>query len=211
VEKLRVGDRHHRVLPAGDDLHRGEDLGQEPGQQRELLGITAHIAGRFREAVAPVGLDVVGDDVAVGRGRAEGGHQPGDQGPGVLGPEGVDVRRFDQLLQRPADFQRIGGTAAADDQAPEPPGMAGRGEQRRRRADVRADQVRIADVPLVQDPDQELAHRRRRQQAGPPFGAPEARQVDGHQPRDAGQPRPHPVEGVQALGPRAGQHEVLAG
>ena len=89
--------------------------------------------------------------------------------------------------------------------------MAGRGEQRRWRADVGAHQVRIADVPLIQDPDQELAHRRGGQQVGSPLGAAETRQVDRQQPRDARQPRPHPVEGVQALWPRTGQHEVLAG
>jgi hypothetical protein len=89
--------------------------------------------------------------------------------------------------------------------------MPGRGEQRGRRADVRADQVRVGDVPLVEDPDQELAHRHGREQIGASFGPAESGQVDGQQARDAGQPGPHPVEGVQALRPRTGQHDVLAG
>ena len=134
-----------------------------------------------------------------------------DQRLGILRPDDADVRRVDHLLQRPVDLQRAGSTPAADDQAADPPGMAGRSEQPGWRADVGADQVRIGDVPLVEDPDQELAHRHRGEQIGAPFGAAEAGQVDGQQPRDAGQPRPDRVEGVQALGPRAGQHEVLAG
>jgi hypothetical protein len=53
--------------------------------------------------------------------------------------------------------------------------MVGGGEERGWRPDVGTDQMRMLDAPLIEEQDQELAHRDRREQLSPPFGAAEAR------------------------------------
>lgn len=55
------------------------------------------------------------------------------------------------------------------------------GEQRCRSADVRADDMRSVQLPLIDQSNDELAHRLRRQEIVPALGSAEAREVDGNQ------------------------------
>jgi hypothetical protein len=86
--------------------------------------------------------------------------------------------------------------------------MAGRGEQTGPGADVGPDHVRVLQAEGIGQPDDELAHRRRRQQVVPALGMPVSRQVDRHQMRVLRELIPDAVEGEQAFRPRAQQQRV---
>jgi hypothetical protein len=92
---------------------------------------------------------------------------------------GVGVQ--DPRRQRLAELDRHGGSAGAHDRAGDPLGMRGRREQGGRGSDVRRDDVRRAQIGLIDELGQELAHRSRRQQVLAAFGGAEAGQVNGEQ------------------------------
>ena len=75
--------------------------------------------------------------------------------------------------------------------------------------DIGGDEVRLGDPPFVEEAHDELPHRPRRQQVGTAIGQAEAGKVEGQQPGVGREGWPDPAEGVEALGPRAGQHDPL--
>jgi hypothetical protein len=79
--------------------------------------------------------------------------------------------------------------------------MRGRGEQGGGGADVGVDDVRAREAESVGGADDELAHRPRRQRIAA-LGMTEPGQVDHHQVRVLGEPRPHRLERQQAFWPR---------
>jgi len=96
----------------------------------------------------------------------------------------IDARRFDDVLQESANLQRKGTCARADDQdqASKAARIVGGSEQGCRGPHVRADEMGFANLPFVEQPDDELAHWQGRQEVGAAFGSAEARQVDRQQP-----------------------------
>jgi hypothetical protein len=80
VEKLRVGERDYAVVAAVDDRDRRRDLGQQPGQHGQFLGVSAGIAHRLGKAVAVVAGQVVRADV-VGYPACDGVQRRADDHP----------------------------------------------------------------------------------------------------------------------------------
>jgi hypothetical protein len=76
-------------------------------------------------------------------------------------------------------------------------------------ADVGPDDVRACEPEGVGSVDDELAHRPRRQQRIAALRMTEPWQVDRHQVRVLGEPRPHRLERQQAFWPRAQQQGVI--
>jgi hypothetical protein len=64
MEVAGVGQGHQGVPAAGDDLHWRVDRGKELAEALELFGVAPQVAGRLREAVTRVGLDVVLDYIS---------------------------------------------------------------------------------------------------------------------------------------------------
>jgi hypothetical protein len=69
--------------------------------------------------------------------------------------------------------------------------------------------VRVFEPELVGEPDDELAHRARRQERVAPLGMAEARQVDRDEMRVLSEAVPHLVEGMNALRPGAQEERVV--
>lgn len=146
-----------------------------------------------------VGVEIVGE--AGGDGLDRGG----DRAPRVDLPEGVEARRPDELGERAAGLERPGDRAAADGQAAEARRISRREEERRGGSNVRTDDVRRSQVPLVDQSAQELAHRVRRDQLRATLRVPEAGQVDGDHAPDRGEAAPDATEGPERLRPRRRQ------
>jgi hypothetical protein len=82
----------------------------------------------------------------------------------VGGAIALDVRCDDPVVEDPTELERIGGTAAPEDDAPQAAWVVGSREQQGAGADVRADGVRLLEPELIGEPDDELPHRARRQE-----------------------------------------------
>jgi len=101
----------------------------------------------------------------------------------------------------------MGGAATTDHEAREQVRVVGRGEQRSGSPDVRPDDVRPTEVCLRHEPRQEVAHGAWCQQVVVAFRATETGQVDAEQAGVRRECLPHASEGVEALGPRAGEQD----
>src|SRR6266581_5386430 len=117
VEVLVVRPRHEVIVTPGYDLGRRGDLRQQVTQHRVLLGVMPHEPGRFREAPEVVGADIVLVDVGLAGAGGTRLDRVADVGSGVQPAHDVQARRLDDLLERPARFDRKADRAAADGQA----------------------------------------------------------------------------------------------
>jgi hypothetical protein len=124
-----------------------------------------------------------------------------DVGPGVQPAHGIQTRRIDDLLQRTARFDRKADRAAADGQARDALRRPRGKEKRRGRADIRADEVRNSQAPLVDQTGQELSRGVRRDQFRATIGVAESGQVDGDYPPDCQNAIPDATEGPEVFGP----------
>jgi hypothetical protein len=114
-----------------------------------------------------------------------------------------------QSLQHPTQLERKSRGPTTDDKAPQTARIQSRGEKRGPSANIGSDDVRLLKPKRISNANDELAHRPRRQQRIPTLGMTEPRQVNCHQMRTVGQPRPRRLEGEQALRPRAQQKGVI--
>jgi hypothetical protein len=146
VEVLIVRPRHEVIVAPGHDLGRRGDRRQQIAQHRVLLGVVPHEPGRLREAPEVVGADIVLVDVGLARGRGLDG--VADVGSGVEPAHDVQTRRFDDVLEGAACFDREADRAAADGQARYALRSLRGEEERRGRANVRADDVRSPESSL---------------------------------------------------------------
>src|SRR6266511_3842846 len=149
VEVLVVRPRHEVVVAPGHDLGRRGDRRQQVTQHRVLLGVMPHEPGRLREAPEVVGADIVLVDVGLAVARGSRLDRVADVGPGVQPAHEVQTRRLDDVLERTARVDREADRAAADGQAGDALWRPGGKEERRGRADVRADDVGSSKTPLV--------------------------------------------------------------
>ena len=173
-EELGVGERDDVVVTSREDGDRGGDSGQQRGKRGQLLGVPADVAHRLGEAVADIAghvvrADVLGDLAGVGFD----GSRDNDTWvhPAVL----LEVRVEDPGRQRFTQLQGDRGRASADDQAGDAIGMVRCREQCGRSADVRPDDVRHAELGLIDQPRQEGAHGAGGHQVVPAIGPAEAR------------------------------------
>jgi len=104
-----------------------------------------------------------------------------------------------------ARFDREADRAAADGQAGDAFRSLRSKEQRRGRADVRADDVRSSQTPFIDHTGQERSRAVRGDQLRATIGVAESRQVDGDHPPDCRDAVPDAAEGPKALGPRRQQ------
>ncbi len=106
-------------------------------------------------------------------------------------------------------LEREGRAAAADDGAGEPVDVLGCREQDRTGPDVGTDHVRVAELPLVDQPQQEPTHGPWGKQLSSALGLAEAREIDGDEAGVLGQARPDGVPREQALGPGIEEQDRL--
>ncbi len=206
-EVLGVAHRDHRVASAGDDLHRGLDPGQQVLEQREIDRVVANEPRGLSEAAPGVRVHVVlqrgrGDLVALVR-----CHRLPDDLGAVEREQRLEVGVGDQIREVAADLERIGGRSVSDHHARQRARRFGRGEQRRRPADVGAEDVRGVQLPLVDQADEEAAHGLRRVEVDAALRLPEAGKVDRDHVPGRAEPRPQLLPGVEALGPRAQEQQ----
>src|SRR6185312_3635371 len=154
MEVVGVGQGYQGVPATSDDLYRRVDRGKELAEALEVFRVAPQVAGRLREAVTHVGLDVVLDYVSGWHRGAHGSHRRDHHLAWVAAADQVRARRLDQFLQSAPDHERVGAGATAYHQAAHSPGMVGRRVQRGGSADVGADQMHLIDAPLVQQPYQ---------------------------------------------------------
>ena len=109
-------------------------------RNRVLLGVMPHEPGRLREAPEVVGADIVLVDFGLAVARGSGLDGVADVGSGVQPAYDVQTRRFDDLLESAACFDREADSAAADGQARYALRSLRGKEERCGRADVRADE-----------------------------------------------------------------------
>src|SRR5262249_51801198 len=133
----------------------------------------------------------------------QGAHGRLDDLPPVDTTVWLEIRSFDPLLQGVTYLKRDGRATPADDPAAEPPRMQRRTEERGGGADVGTNDVRVLEAEGIRHADEELAHGPGRHQLVAALGTAESRQVDGHEVRVLGEPRPARLEGIQALRPWA--------
>ena len=205
MEVLVVRPRHEVIVAAGHDLGRRGDRRQQVAQHRVLLGVVPHEPRRLGEPSEVVGADVVLVDLGLAGARGGGLDGVADVGPSIEPAHDVQARRFDDVLERAARFDREADCAAADGQARDALRSLRGKEQRCGRADVRADDVRSAQTPLVDQAGQERSRGVRGDQFRATIGVAESRQVDGDHPPDCRDAVPDATEGPEALGPRRQQ------
>src|SRR5260221_6794848 len=175
VEVLVVRPQHEVIVAPGPDLRRLGDGRQQVTQYRVLLGVMPHEPGRLREPPEVVGADIVLVDVGLGVARGTRLDRVADVGPGVQPAHDVQTRRLDDVLERTARFDRKADRAAADGQAHNAFRRPGGNEERRGRADVRADDVRSSQAPLVDQTRQERTRGVRGNQFRATIGVAESR------------------------------------
>ena len=211
--ELGVDRRHRRVSRAGDDLHRRLDLRQEIAQDRRDFGrggcarsASTRRSGRPRRTRGSPGGRRRGARTA----RCRSGRRPRSGGgqrcgtPPDRGPRPSPSAPHPARAERPRPRSRRRCFASGPDVRPRRrarPTCRCRG---RRRAAPGA--CRSAETG---DPNDELAHRARREQLIASLGTTEPRQVDRHQVRLLGESRPGRLEREQALRPGAQQEGVI--
>src|SRR6266704_1703241 len=159
-----------------------------------------------RPATIWVGVEIVGADIVlvdVGLAVAGGTRldRVADVGPGVQPAHDVQTRRLDDLLESTARLNREADRAAADGQAGDALRRPGGKEERRGRADVRADDVGSSKTPLVDQTGQERSRGVWGDQFRATIGVAESRQVNGDHPPDCRDAVPDATEGPKAFGP----------
>src|SRR5713101_2830966 len=97
-------------------------------------------------------------------------------GPGILLAHDVQTRRLDGLLERTPSFDRKSDRAATEGQARNALRRPRSKEERRCRADVRADDVRSSQAPLVDQTGEERSRGVRGNQFRATIGVAESRQ-----------------------------------
>jgi DNA-binding CsgD family transcriptional regulator len=205
VEVLVVRPRHKVIVAPGHDLGRRGNRRQQVTQHRVLLGVMPDEPGRLRESPQVVGADVVLVHVGFGVARGTRLDRVADVGSGVQGAHHVQARRLDDVLERAARFDRKADRAAADGQARDALRRLRGKEERRGRADVRADDVGSSQAPFVDQASQELPRGVRGNQFRAAVGVAESGQVDGDHPAGRGYAVPDAAERPEAFGPRCQQ------
>src|SRR5205823_9042138 len=129
--------------------------------------------------------------------------------PGIDGPERLKIGSINDILQYTTHLERVGSPAASDHEAAQFAGMQRCGEQCSRGSDVRGHNMWRVQPPLVDDSDEELTHRLRRQQVVPALGLAEARKVNGKEVRVLRKRLPDRQERIQALWPGIRQQNAV--
>jgi hypothetical protein len=164
-----------------------------------------HEPGRLREPPEIVGADIVFVDFGLAVAGRSGLDRLADVGPGIKPAHDVQTRRFDDILERTARVDREADCAAADGQARNALWRPRGKEERRGRADIRADDMRSSEAPLVDQAGQERSRRVRSDQFRATVGVTESRHVDGDNPPDSRNAVPDSTERPKCFGPRRRQ------
>src|SRR5216684_3827527 len=182
VQVFAVAERHQFVTTAVDDLDWRLDLRQKFLEERQFLRITAHIPHRLHEPIPFVGLEIVLAHF-VGKFVVLVTHIEciADDDPGIYGPKSIEIGSVDKVLQHATYLERIGNSAISDHKATQFVGVLPCSEEHRCSSNVRSHDMRRVQPPLVDESDEELTHRLRRQQVVPALGLAEARKVNGKQ------------------------------
>src|SRR6266508_4772785 len=144
-----------------------------------------HEPGRLREPPEIVGTDIVFVDFGLAVARRSGLDRMADVGPGIQPAHDVQTGRLDDVLERAARVDREADCPAADGQARHALWRPRGKEERRGRADIRADDMRSSEAPLVDQPGQERSGGVRSDQLRATVGVAESRHVDGDHPPTA--------------------------
>src|SRR5690242_14209062 len=184
VEVLVVRPRYEVIVAPGHDPGRRGELRQQVTQYRVLLGVVPHEPGRLREAPEIVGADIVLVDVGLAVARGTRLDRIADVGSGVQPAHDVQTRRLDNLLERPARFDRKTDRTATGGQARDALRYPRGEEERCGRADVRADDVGSSQTPLVDQTGQECSRGVRGNQCRATTAGTASRHADGDYPRD---------------------------
>src|SRR5580704_18318333 len=149
VEILVVRPRHQLVVPACHDLGRGGDRRQQVSEHRVLLGVVPYEPGRLREPAEVVCAHIVLVDLGLSLARCDRLDRVADVGSGVEPANVIETGRLDDVLERTAGLDRVADSATADGQARDAFWRLGREKERCGCANVRTDDVRSAQSPLV--------------------------------------------------------------
>jgi len=161
-----------------------------------------HEPGRLREPPEIVGADIVFVDFGLAVARRSGLDRLADVGPGIQPAYDVQTGRLDDVLERTARVDREADCSAADGQARNALWRPCGKEERRGRADIRADDMRSSEAPLVDQAGQERSGGVRSDQLRATVGVAEPRHVDGDHPPEYCEAVPDATEGPKAFGPR---------
>jgi hypothetical protein len=161
-----------------------------------------HEPRRLRKPPEVVRADIVLVHFGLAVARSSGLDRVADVGPGIKPAHDVQTRRFNDVLERAARVDREADRAAADGQARNALWRPRGKEERRGRADVRADDMRSSEAALVDQADQERSGGLRSDQFRATVGVAESRHVDGDNPPDCRDAVPDSPECPKGFGPR---------
>src|SRR3984885_9476840 len=209
VQELAVARRDEPVVATGDDLDGGCDVTESFGEDGEVRWVAAHVGRRLDEPAARVRREVVlayrvGQGVPLDalKGR-------GDDVAPIDALKSRQVWGLDELFEGARNLKRERRAATSHDGAGETVKVLRRREQHRAGTDVGPYDVRMTQSPLVEEPQQERAHRAWRLQIRPPLGLAEARQIDGDQAPGLRQARPDRLPREETLRPRVEHQDRL--
>src|SRR6266699_2229508 len=179
AEVLVVRPRHELVVPACHDLGRGRDRRQQVSEHGVLLGVVPYEPGRLRKPAEVVCAHIVLVDLGLSVARCGRLDRVADVGSGVEPANVIQAGGLDDVFERAAGLDRVADSATTDGQARDAFWRLGREEERGGCANVRTDDMRSAQSPLVDQTGQERSGAVGSDELRRLIGVAESRHVDG--------------------------------